>query len=51
LAQETITSPDDGNACGWQSLADVIAAIEAGDAYVNVHTTTVPSGEIRGQLH
>ena len=31
-------------------LGDVITAIRAGKAYGNVHTTVVPSGEIRGQL-
>jgi hypothetical protein len=31
-------------------LAGVISAIESGVAYVNVHTTIAPSGEIRGQL-
>jgi hypothetical protein len=30
--------------------ADVIEAIRAGNAYVNVHTQTNPRGEIRGQL-
>jgi hypothetical protein len=29
---------------------DVIAAIRAGNAYVNVHTRANPRGEIRGQL-
>lgn len=51
LAQGDITSPDPGNTCGWETLADVIADIEAGDAYVNVHTfPAFPGGEIRGQL-
>jgi CHRD domain len=31
-------------------LAAVVAAIRAGAAYANVHTTPSPGGEIRGQL-
>ena len=31
-------------------LAEAIAAIRAGDAYVNIHTSQSPQGEIRGQL-
>jgi hypothetical protein len=31
-------------------LAEVLAAIRAGVAYTNVHTTLSPGGEIRGQL-
>lgn len=61
LAKGTITTPDPGNACGWEDLADVIAAMNSGNAYVNVHTNdgvaptnTGPgdfaSGEIRGQI-
>jgi hypothetical protein len=31
-------------------LAGMIEAIRTGDTYVNVHTTTFPNGEIRGQV-
>ena len=31
-------------------LAEFIAAMRAGAAYVNVHTVTSPGGEIRGQI-
>ena len=32
-------------------FAELVAAIRAGVAYVNVHTTAFPAGEIRGQLN
>lgn len=55
LVRATFTAPDVGNGCGWASIADVTAAIQSGNAYVNVHTTAasggIPSGEIRGNLH
>jgi hypothetical protein len=61
LATGTITAPDPGNACGWADLEAVLAAIETGNTYVNVHTNDgvappntgpgdFPGGEIRGQL-
>jgi hypothetical protein len=61
LAEGTLAAPDPGNGCGWTSLSEVLAAMEAGTAYVNVHTndgvappTTgpgdFPGGEIRGQI-
>ena len=61
LAEGTITAPDAGNACGWTDLAAVLAAIETGNTYVNVHTNDgvapintgpgdFPGGEIRGQV-
>jgi hypothetical protein len=61
LAEGTITAPDPGNACGWTDLAAVLAAIESGATYVNVHTNDgvappntgpgdFPGGEIRGQI-
>ena len=48
--QGSFTAPDPGNACGWQDLADVLEAMATGDAYVNVHSTLFPGGEIRGQV-
>lgn len=50
LAQDVITAPDAGNACGWMTFGDVIDAIMTGDTYVNVHTLANPGGEIRGQV-
>jgi CHRD domain len=61
LAQGTITAPDPANACGWADLAAVLAALESGNTYVNVHTNDgvppvdtgpgdFPGGEIRGQV-
>jgi hypothetical protein len=61
LSTGTITAPDPENGCGWTDLEAVLAAMEAGDTYVNVHTNDgvdppntgpgdFPGGEIRGQL-
>ena len=46
----SFTAPDAGNACGWLTLSDVLAAMVTGNAYVNVHTANFPAGEIRGQI-
>lgn len=50
LAEGTITEPDAGNECGWETLADVVGAMRRGETYVNVHTLSHPAGEIRGQI-
>ena len=61
LASGTITAPDPGNACNWADLAAVVAAMNTGNTYVNVHTNDgvaptntgpgdFPGGEIRGQI-
>jgi hypothetical protein len=61
LAEGTLAALDPGNGCGWTSLSEVLAAMEAGTAYVNVHTNDgvappntgpgdFPGGEIRGQI-
>ncbi len=46
----SFTGPDPGNACGWTTLGDVLAAMASGNAYVNIHTDDFQAGEIRGQL-
>ena len=34
-----------------KTLDDLMALMDSGDAYVNIHTATNPDGEIRGQLN
>ena len=50
LAEGVITDADLVGALAGQTVADLYAHILDGSAYVNVHTTTIPSGEIRAQL-
>lgn len=47
-AAQVIGPAGQGVAAG--ELDELMAAIDAGVAYVNVHTTQFPGGEIRGQL-
>jgi hypothetical protein len=46
----TPTPPNGGQQFGVGQLEKVIAAIRAGNAYVNVHTNLSTGGEIRGQI-
>jgi hypothetical protein len=50
LEEGDITSANLVGALAGQDLSALIDAIRAGGAYVNVHTTQFPPGEIRGQL-
>jgi hypothetical protein len=47
FASGTLT---DGNLPAGVTIASLKALIASGNAYVNVHTTLNPSGEIRGQI-
>jgi hypothetical protein len=51
-AADVVASPVPGQGiqAGAAGLAEMIAAMRAGAAYANVHTTVHPSGEIRGRL-
>jgi hypothetical protein len=51
LASGTFTAANlVGTNWAGRPLSDLIAEIESGNAYVNVHTVANPPGEIRGQL-
>lgn len=61
IATGTITAADLVGPLAGQPLSELVEAIEAGDAYVNVHTNDgdsstaggpgdIPGGEIRGQI-
>ena len=49
-AADVIAVAGQGIASGPPGLAEILRAIRAGAAYVNVHTAGRPTGEIRGQL-
>ena len=51
LAQGILTDADLRGALAGKSIADLVAELAAGNAYVNVHTQAHPSGEVRGQIH
>jgi len=40
-----------GQGISSSEIGELFAAIRAGRAYANVHTTTFPGGEIRGQIN
>ncbi|MFQ5382342.1 MAG: CHRD domain-containing protein, partial [Dehalococcoidia bacterium] len=46
----TTTAPDLAGPLEGMSIGDLKAEAEAGNLYVNVHTTANPPGELRGQL-
>ncbi|HET9333648.1 MAG TPA: CHRD domain-containing protein [Gemmatimonadota bacterium] len=50
LVDDTFTEADIVVAGGIETLEDLLDAMEAGNTYVNVHTTANPNGEVRGQL-
>lgn len=51
IAQGILTDSSLIGPLAGQTIADLIAEIEAGNAYVNVHTQANPAGEVRGQIH
>lgn len=50
LATGTITAAKLEGPLKDKTIADLVNEIKSGDAYVNVHTTAHPAGEIRGQI-
>jgi hypothetical protein len=50
LAEGVITDADLVGLLAGQTVADLVAEIEAGNAYINVHTSQFPAGEVRGQI-
>lgn len=50
LAEGTIEDENLVGPLAGMTVADLAEELESGNAYINVHTEEVPSGEIRGQL-
>lgn len=51
LAESRLTADDLVGPLAGGALDDLLELIRSGDAYVNVHTTQHPAGEVRGQIH
>ncbi len=50
LAEGDVTAANLVGSLENQSLSSLLAQMDAGNTYVNVHTTEFPGGEIRGQI-
>jgi hypothetical protein len=50
LSKGTSTASDLQGSLAGKQLSDLVNLIKSGNAYVNVHTTQNPKGEIRGQI-
>ncbi len=50
LAKGTITADKLAGPLAGKTVADLVTMLKSGGAYVNVHTTKNPPGEIRGQI-
>lgn len=50
LSAGVITADDLVGPLEGMTIADLVAEMDAGNAYVNVHTLEHPAGEIRGQI-
>jgi hypothetical protein len=50
LGEGTITAANLTGPLSGQPLSALVNAINAGNAYVNVHTSQFPPGEVRGQV-
>lgn len=50
LAQGNITASDLMGSLAGKSISDLVAKMQSGETYVNVHTDANPNGEIRGQI-
>ena len=50
MVQGNITGFDLMGSLAGKSIADLVAKMQSGETYVNVHTEANPNGEIRGQI-
>jgi hypothetical protein len=50
LAEGNITASDLMGSLAGKSISDLVAKMQSGETYVNVHTDANPNGEIRGQI-